>query len=84
LPRPITELVLVALFVAAICAVLYYLQLCWVSVMQFLLAFVLFSFSALCPLSSSQNVVLSGIFDLVRSDELSYLAIAMIKIAVGA
>jgi hypothetical protein len=47
------ERVLVALVVAAICAVLYYVQLCWVSIMQCLLAFVLFfSLSAMCPLSS--------------------------------
>jgi hypothetical protein len=41
LPRCCMERVLVALVVAAICAVLYYVQLYWVSVMQCLLAFVL-------------------------------------------
>ena len=47
------ERVLVALVVAAICAVLYYVQLYWVSIMQCLLAFVLFfSLSAMFPLSS--------------------------------
>jgi hypothetical protein len=44
LPRCCMERVLVALVVAAMCAVLYYVQLYWVSVMQCLLAFVLFFF----------------------------------------
>jgi hypothetical protein len=44
LPRCCMERVLVALVVAAICAVLYYVQLYWVSVMQCLLAFVLFNY----------------------------------------
>jgi len=38
------ERVLIALVVAAICAVLYYVQLYWVSFMQCLLAFVLFHY----------------------------------------
>jgi hypothetical protein len=38
------ERVLVALVFAAICAVLYYVQLYWVSIMQCLLAFVLFHY----------------------------------------
>ena len=45
LPRCCMERVLVALVVAAICAVLYYVQLYWVSVMQCLLAFVPFFFT---------------------------------------
>ena len=60
LPRCCMERVLIALVVAAICAVLYYVQLYWVSVMQCLLAFVLFSLSAMCPLSSFFNPVESG------------------------
>jgi len=44
LPRCCMERVLIALVVAAICAVLYYVQLYWVSVMQCLLAFVLFHY----------------------------------------
>ena len=47
LPRCCMERVLIALVVAAICAVLYYVQLCWVSVMQCLLAFVPFFFYCL-------------------------------------
>jgi hypothetical protein len=43
LPRCM-ERVLVALVFAAICAVLYYVQLYWVSIMQCLLAFVLFHY----------------------------------------
>ena len=44
LPRCCMERVLIALVVAAICAVLYNVQLYWVSVMQCLLAFVLFHY----------------------------------------
>ena len=43
------ERVLVALVFAAICAVLYYVQLYWVSIMQCLLAFVLFT---ICDVSA--------------------------------
>lgn len=50
LPRCM-ERVLVALVVAAICAVLYYVQLYWVSIMQCLLAFVLFHY---CDVSAFQ------------------------------
>jgi hypothetical protein len=45
------ERVLFALVVAAICAVLYYVQLYWVSIMQCLLAFVLFHY---CDASAFQ------------------------------
>jgi hypothetical protein len=72
------ERVLIALVVAAICAVLYYVQLYWVSVMQCLLAFVLFSLSAMCPLSSFFNPVESGfnLTDLTIEPERSDVGVA--------
>lgn len=59
LPRCCMERVLVASVVAAICAVLYYVQLYWVSLMQCLLAFVLFhylsAFKFFYPVESGFN-----------------------------
>jgi hypothetical protein len=76
LPRPGTELVLVASFCpAAICAVLYYLQLYWVSIMQCLLAFCTFFFHypwCICSLRSDP-----GVFDRAARYQ-SYAFCAMI------
>jgi hypothetical protein len=78
------ERVLVALVVAAICAVLYHVQLYWVSVMQCLLAFVLFHYLR-CVCFQVFNPVESGFnpTDLTIEPERSDIgvAITMIKIA---
>jgi len=63
LPRCM-ERVLVALVFAAICAVLYYVQLYWVSVMQSLLAIVLFHYMR-CVRFQNFNPVESGLIRLI-------------------
>jgi hypothetical protein len=77
LPRCCMERVLVALVVAAICAVLYYVQLYWVSVMQCLLAFVLFHYLR-CVRFQVFNPVESGfnLTDLTIEPERSDVSVA--------